>query len=703
MRLHSSIFSLRYRKWSYLFVSLAITVEVWAAPAPLVVGPFESRPVIFQDARGNISGLFPELLEEIARQEGWSIRYKSLTWNECLEQLQTGGIDLIPAIAFTEERKAVMDFNREPVVLDWGQVVVANDSPVADFEDLQDLRMAAVKGDVYNLAFREMLAGIEFDIEITEVDCHQAVIDLLNSGMVEAGLVSYNFASYAAQSEEIRLIPVTTFPVKLCFAAAKLKAHDQLAAIDRAIEAMDKDRYSPLNRSRNRWMKGGEAIFLPVWLAPRTVTTALVIAAVFAAVSYGVLQWQIRKRTRQLKTAIAKSERTRLELELGREIQANILPSDFAAFRQQVGLDIFTALIPAREVGGDFYDVFPNHNGDRVGFLMGDVSGKGVPASLFMVHARDLIRSATRTFNQPAQILRAVNQELSNNNDSCTFVTTFLGLFDVANGVLSFCNAGHDYPLLLHKDRPTEVLTSGHCSALGIDANNQYQNAEIAYEQGDVLCIYTDGVVEAMDTAECPFALDGLKTALEQTRGSPAQQIVNNINRAVCSHADGMDQHDDIAMMVIRNIGDAAATESQLSIHLKNDISAIDKMWIQWQAYCQSALIDDDTMNDLRLVLEEALANIIQHGYPDDAEHIIEVCISMEHGQIAIAIEDDGAAFNPLAHTTQPERAVLGNGGYGIHIYRQLIDEAAYERRDERNHLLLIRKLDHTAEKPGTA
>ncbi|NOR64956.1 MAG: response regulator, partial [Candidatus Scalindua sp.] len=181
-----------------------------------------------------------------------------------------------------------------------------------------------------------------------------------------------------------------------------------------------------------------------------------------------ILEEKVRIRTEALRQSIAARERMESELRIAHDIQMNIMPADFPPFPDKPEIDIYAILKPAREVGGDFYDFF-FINSDRLCLVVGDVSGKGVPAALFMSMVITYIRSIAKVFDKPDVILNNVNREVSRGNDSCTFVTVFLGILNIKTGELSYTNAGHNPPLKISRKSGVMLLDDASCPAIGMD------------------------------------------------------------------------------------------------------------------------------------------------------------------------------------------------------------------------------------------
>lgn len=243
------------------------------------------------------------------------------------------------------------------------------------------------------------------------------------------------------------------------------------------------------------------------------------------------------------------------ELTVAREIQMSIVPKTYPAFPGRPEFDIYAALEPAKEIGGDLYDYFLLDD-DHLCFTIGDVSGKGVPAALFMAVTKTLIKAKTDIKLSPDQILYAVNNELCEDNDSGMFVTEFLGILTISSGEISYSNGGHNLPYILRKDGSLEMLPRMAGMALGVMGNVSYVCANIALDYGDSLVMYTDGVTEAMNKAGELLSEERLEKTLTGITGQTAQEEVDVILHSTREFAHGAQQSDDITIVVLQYLND---------------------------------------------------------------------------------------------------------------------------------------------------
>ncbi len=244
----------------------------------------------------------------------------------------------------------------------------------------------------------------------------------------------------------------------------------------------------------------------------------------------------------------AEKERIGAELEVATQIQASMLPCIFPAFPEHKEFDVFASMEPAKEVGGDFYDFFlvdENH----LGMVMADVSGKGVPAALFMVIAKTLIKNHAQNGESPSQVLTNVNDQLCENNDAGMFVTCWMGILDIHSGVLTYGNAGHNPPLLCRKNGQFEYIKMTPGFVLAGMEGIRYRQAEITLDKGDIIYLYTDGVTEATDIHNELYGEDRLEKVLNANRIAPLDDMLHAIKADIDLFVGEAPQFDDITML----------------------------------------------------------------------------------------------------------------------------------------------------------
>jgi len=265
------------------------------------------------------------------------------------------------------------------------------------------------------------------------------------------------------------------------------------------------------------------------------------------------MEQSLKKYINELTETTAAKERIESELSVAREIQMSILPKIFPPFPDRNEFEIFASIEPAREVGGDFYDFFFIDH-EHLFFCIGDVSGKGVPAALFMAVTKTLLKAKSIKDVSPDEILSKVNKELCIDNDAVMFVTIFCGILSTSTGEVSYCNGGHNPPYLLPNAKGIKPLNDNSGMALGVLDEATYTESNVTLNDGDGIFLFTDGVTEAMDKHGNMYSDDRLKNLLENQIDFNPVDIVHKTLNEVNNFSLGASQADDITLMVIKYI-----------------------------------------------------------------------------------------------------------------------------------------------------
>jgi len=272
------------------------------------------------------------------------------------------------------------------------------------------------------------------------------------------------------------------------------------------------------------------------------------------ATSFNKMAVDLEQYMQKLAETTAAKERIESELKIAHDIQMGILHKIFPPFPEIRELEIFATLKPAKEVGGDFYDFYFIDN-DHICFAVGDVSGKGVPAALFMAVSKTLLKMNANRGLSAAQLLSRVNQDLSQENPSLMFVTILLGILNIRSGELEYCNGGHLPAFRLPTDGAVMELEMPAGIALGVMEDYVYQSKKIVLEQGEAILLYTDGVTEAMNHEEELFSDERLKLSLSRLREKGLDELVHGVKSEIESFSKGTAQSDDITMLALRYFG----------------------------------------------------------------------------------------------------------------------------------------------------
>ena len=246
----------------------------------------------------------------------------------------------------------------------------------------------------------------------------------------------------------------------------------------------------------------------------------------------------------------AKMEAVESDLRVATKIQLDALPDVAPEFANHLDINLRGSMNTAKEVGGDFFDYFPLDD-NRICFLIADVSGKGVPAALFMMTAKTMIKDYALNLESTSEIFTEVNARLCENNEQGMFATAWIGILDTRTMTLQYTNAGHNYPMLLRKGQPCEDMRKVHGLFLGGMEFTQYRHTELQLEPGDRLLLYTDGIVEAHDKNDELYGEDRLKSMVDGTRDLPGEQVLERVYSDISDFATGVPQFDDITMVVL--------------------------------------------------------------------------------------------------------------------------------------------------------
>ena len=282
----------------------------------------------------------------------------------------------------------------------------------------------------------------------------------------------------------------------------------------------------------------------------RTGDEIEVLAESFAKLSHRTVLY-----VDEVKTVTAEKERISTELHMANQIQESMLPSIFPAFPERSEFDIYATMDPAREVGGDFYDFFLIDD-DHLCMVIADVSGKGVPAALFMMISKIIIQSCAMLGRSAGEILTKTNEALCSNNRMEMFVTVWLGILEISTGRITAANAGHEYPAVM-TDGEFELFKDKHGLVIGGLDGVRYKEYELKLRPGDKMFLYTDGVAEAMNSEKELFGTDRMLDALNKEPQEKPQQILKNVRDAVDTFVGNSEQFDDLTMLCFEYKGPA--------------------------------------------------------------------------------------------------------------------------------------------------
>ncbi len=260
--------------------------------------------------------------------------------------------------------------------------------------------------------------------------------------------------------------------------------------------------------------------------------------------SFETMQQSLTQYVEELKATTAAKALMQSELNVARNIQMSMLPKTFPAFPDRKDLDLYATLTPAKAVGGDLYDFFIRD--EKLFFCIGDVSGKGVPASLVMAVSRTLFRNIAASTSEPHRIVEMMNVNICEGNDNCMFVTLFVGVLDLQTGRLRFCNAGHDAPFV----EGTQIDCKSNLP-IGVIPDLNYSDQEIGMAPGSILFLYTDGLTEAEDANHKLFGKERVAAVVSTFDGTP-RQLIETVTDAVLQFVGETEQHDDLTLFALK-------------------------------------------------------------------------------------------------------------------------------------------------------
>ena len=394
-----------------------------------------------------------------------------------------------------------------------------------------------------------------------------------------------------------------------------------------------------------------------------------------------------------LTRATAERERLGAELNVATKIQAEMLPRVFPPYENHPEIELFATMSPAKEVGGDFYDFFMVDD-NHFAVVVADVSGKGVPAALFMVIAKTLLKDAAYRFKTPAEIFEHVNDILCEGNESGLFVTCWMAILEISTGRLQFANAGHTSPILCQNGNASYVQTKPNLMLAAMEGV-PYKNHEISIQPGDKLFIYTDGVTEATDKNNQLYGEERLLTVLkrDEAKELPPKKLLAFVREDIDAFVGGADQFDDITMLGM--IFKERSEENKMK-ELK--IAADDQNMERVNDFIHSCLPSDCTpiiLNKIDLAVEEIFVNIAHYAYnPEVGE--ARISASFSDNILTVIFKDKGKEFNPIAKedpdiTLSAEERNIG--GLGIFLTKKFMDSVNYEYTNGENILTIKKKI----------
>lgn len=411
--------------------------------------------------------------------------------------------------------------------------------------------------------------------------------------------------------------------------------------------------------------------------------------------SFETMQHSLTKYVEELKATTTMKASMESELRIAHSIQMSMLPKTFPAFPDRTDIDLYGSVMPAKAVGGDLYDFYIRD--EKLFFCIGDVSGKGVPASLVMAVTRSLFRNISAHTAKPDHIINALNSSLSEGNDTNMFVTLFVGVLDLPTGHLRYCNAGHDAPLLVGG---SEVPVEPNLP-VGVMPGMQFKGQETQIKSGTTIFLYTDGLTEAENASHQLFGMDRVKALLSafdvrQVAPEVPKALITAMTAAVHQFVGDTEQSDDLTMLAVEYKQKKLEVKLERNLVLHNDVQEIPQLATFVDEICEALGFDMSTTMQMNLALEEAVVNVMNYAYPPDTSGEVRISAIANDERVKFVISDDGIPFDPTAKeeadiTLSAEERNIG--GLGIHLVRQIMDSINYERIGQQNVFTLRKKL----------
>ena len=456
---------------------------------------------------------------------------------------------------------------------------------------------------------------------------------------------------------------------------------------------LTKDRWI-LSRQTFEWLGIEMVIAVPEWFVWKSILWRILWSLIVLVLSILVIGILIRRMLRdQQENARLETEKKLMdrELHIANGIQMGILRHDFP---HDDTVTVQAHLLPVREVGGDLYDF--RRQGDVLWFIVGDVSGKGVPATMFMSATVNLFRSALGHQTSPKAITEEINAVLSDNNPSVTFVTAFIGRLHIPSGQLLYCNAAHVPPLLQGADHSVRSMKIMPNIPLGYDETFRFVEEGCVLGKDEKLILYTDGVTEARNTARKMMGYQQWKDMVTHS---------DDLLQAVKRYIGEAEPTDDITLMTIRK----TSTVQPVTMSVPNHIEQWPTLRRVLHEYGVCLGIEKRMLKKLEIALEEAVVNIISYSQateitlqlhnttisPDEGRLQPTECNRGQQSKIQITLTDNGRPFDPTQCECDATKAVEERqiGGLGISLLRQITDEQHYQRVNEKNQLIIIKNI----------
>lgn len=428
-----------------------------------------------------------------------------------------------------------------------------------------------------------------------------------------------------------------------------------------------------------------EEIFSNVKELRSKVTAIAILSVLIVALCFILLY-------RRFRHAMLEKSSIEADMRVAEDLQMGLLPKKQPAFPDRNDMDIYGFLQPAKMVGGDMYDYLLRD--DKLFFCIGDVSGKGVPAAMFMSVVVSHFHNMCKKADSTLELVSSLNELLASENSENMFCTLFLGILNLRNGRLDYCNAGHEEPVLIRKTADgyeAELLPGENNLVVGALDDFVFTENYTTMRPGDSLFLFTDGVTEAENKDRDLFGVeatvDSIGKIFNISGNESAEKKVTRMLEEIHRHTGGTTQSDDITMLLVEYKGE--------TITLENRIEQLPLLSDFVKSMCGKYGIAQEIIDDLEVAMDEIGANIVMYAFPNDETHTYNVSFHHEAGELVFTFEDDGVPFDPTQPTEShldlpPEDRPLG--GLGIMMVKEMMDKVEYERRGNFNVVCIVKK-----------
>ncbi len=409
-----------------------------------------------------------------------------------------------------------------------------------------------------------------------------------------------------------------------------------------------------------------------------------------------MMEEKIVNDVQEIMRITSEKNRVMAELDLARKIQDNVLPKISSGFPGRKEFTINASMKPAKEIGGDLYDFFFIDD-DHFAIVMADVSGKGIPAALFMMISKILIKNRCMKGGEPDEILEDINNVICVNNREDMFVTVWIGILEISSGIVTAANAGHEYPILGQAGGNFELFKDPHGFVIGGMENMKYKTYRFRLEKDSVLFIYTDGVTEAVNSKNEQYGIGRLLKALDEVEDRHPDRLIEGVTKDIETFVENANQFDDTSMLSVHYYGPeenvVSAEETKGNVMAEFKIEALKENLNQVMSFVDEHLEGIDcpmkAQMQIDLCVEEMFINVASYAYGSEkGDVIIRLEEEKDPTGISIVLVDEGVPYDPLAKEDPDVTASADQrqiGGLGIFLVKKNMDNISYRRDGNKN------------------